>query len=318
MKKKMSLLKRTRSCPAFLIAAAVLLALCMITFSGCGAQEEETGYALYYLNTDENELKTTRFVPEAADIDTEGLILEFIGRLGMQTDNENSRRLLPEGSGIRSYQLSGTVLTLNMESGYADLEPSKEVLCRGGLVRSFLQINGVDSVAFLVENSPLKNKSGAEIGVMTANSFVENAAKTINAYKSVQVTLYFTDETGTVLLPETRRIYYISSEPIEQAVVEELIKGPKETGHYAVLSSDTNILSAIAQEGVCHVNFDTGVQTSNLTVRAEIPIYAIVNSLTDTCHVEKVQFSVDGKSDVIFRNTLDLSEQYVKNSELIR
>ena len=318
MTEKKGIIKRIKTCLIILLGAAGIPGVFMFSFSGCGTQEPETGYALYYLNEEENELQTNHFVPDAADIDTEGLILEFIARLGLEKDDEKHRRLLPEGSGIRSYQLSGTVLTLNMEKGYADLEPSKEVLCRGGLVRSFLQIKGVDSVAFLVENSPLKNKSGAEIGVMSSNSFVENAARTINAYKSVQVTLYFTDETGSILLPETRRIYYISSEPIEQAVVEELIKGPKEAGHYAVLSSDTNILSAIAQEDVCHVNFDTGVQTTNLTVRAEIPIYAIVNSLTDTCHVEKVQFSIDGKSDVMFRNTLDLSEQYVKNQTLVR
>ena len=298
-------------------SALVLLLTCALLLAGCEQTVPETGFAVYYLNADENELQRESFVPEAADIDTEGLILELTARLGMETDGENRRALLPEGAGILGHQLSGTVLTLNMERGYQEMEASREVLCRAGLVRTFLQIDGVDSVAFLVENTPLKNASGAEIGVMTANSFVENAARTINAYKNVQVTLYFTDETGTMLLPETRRMYYISSEPIEQAVVEELVKGPKESGHYPVLSSDTNILSAIAQEGVCHVNFDTGVQTSNLTVDAQIPIYAIVNSLTDTCHVEKVQFSVDGKIDVLFRGTVDLNEQFVKNTALV-
>lgn len=296
----------------------VFLALCMLLLPGCAEKKEEvSGYFLYYLNEDENELQRVGYTPEAADIDTEGMILELIALLEMENDRKDMHRLLPEGAEILGHQLSGTVLTLNMNGAYTSMEASREVLCRGGIVRTFLQIKGVDSVAFLVDNSPLKNASGSEIGVMTANSFVENAAKTINAYKNVQVTLYFTDETGSVLLPETRRMYYISSEPIEQAVVEELIKGPKEAGHYPVLSADTNILSAIAQDGVCHVNFDTGIQTTSMTVKAEIPIYAIVNSLTDTCHVEKVQFSIDGRKDVMFRSTLDLSDLYSKNTALV-
>ena len=298
-------------------AAALFLCL-LLLLSGCRSEEPVTGYFLYYLNTEENELQQVSFTPEAADIDTEGLILEMIARLGMENDQDKRRSLLPEGTKILGHQLSGTVLTLNMSGNYKTMDASREVLCRGGLVRTFLQIDGVDSVAILVDNVPLKNAAGSEVGVMNAGSFVENAARTINAYQSVQVTLYFTDETGSVLLPESRRMYYISSEPIEQAVVEELIKGPKEAGHYPVLSADTNILSAIAQEGVCHVNFDTGIQTSNLTVKAEIPVYAIVNSLTDSCHIETVQFSVDGKNDVMFRGTLDLSEQYRKNTELVQ
>ncbi len=298
--------------------SAVLFFCLLLLLAGCREAEPVSGYFLYYLNTEENELQRVSFTPEAADIDTEGLILEIIARLGMENNQEKQRSLLPEGTKILGHQLSGTVLTLNMSGNYSTMDASREVLCRGGIVRTFLQIDGVDSVAFLVDSIPLKNASGSEIGVMTANSFVENAAKTINAYQSVQVTLYFTDETGSMLLPESRRMYYISSEPIEQAVVEELIKGPKETGHYPVLSADTNILSAIAQEGVCHVNFDTGIQTTYLAVKAEIPVYAIVNSLTDSCHIETVQFSIDGKNDVMFRGTLDLNEQYKKNTALIQ
>ena len=65
------------------------------------------------------------------------------------------------------------------------------------------------------------------------------------------------------------------------------------------------------------MNFDDSVQNSILSISEEIPIYAIVNSLAETCNTKKVQFSIDGESDTVFRNSMDLSVQYTRNQDLI-
>ncbi|MCC6095151.1 MAG: GerMN domain-containing protein, partial [Eubacterium sp.] len=126
-----------------------------------------------------------------------------------------------------------------------------------------------------------------------------------------------TDQTGSKLVPETREVYYSSNEPIEMAVVQELIQGPSQNGHYPVFSTDTQVLSVTSQEGVCYVNFDDSVQNSILSISEEIPIYAIVNSLAETCHIKKVQFLIDGESDTVFRNSMDLGVQYTENKDLV-
>ena len=84
-----------------------------------------------------------------------------------------------------------------------------------------------------------------------------------------------------------------------------------------MFSTDTQVLSVISQAGICYVNFDDSVQKTILSISEEIPIYAIVNSLSDTCHTKKVQFSIDGESDTVFRNSMDLSVQYTRNDDLI-
>ena len=43
----------------------------------------------------------------------------------------------------------------------------------------------------------------------------------------------------------------------------------------------------------------------------------IANSLAETCHVSRVQFSVNGKSDVMFRDAMSLDRLYEENTRLI-
>ena len=120
-----------------------------------------------------------------------------------------------------------------------------------------------------------------------------------------------------MLKQETRTVYYSTNEPLERAVIEELIKGPEQDGDYAVLPATTDILSVLTQDSVCYVNFDSSVSNSVLNLKAELPFYAIVNSLADTCETRKVQFTIDGKSDILYRNTVDLSEPFSRNADLI-
>ena len=77
------------------------------------------------------------------------------------------------------------------------------------------------------------------------------------------------------------------------------MKGPKEDGHYAVLPDTMNVLSVTTSDRIAYVNFDKSFKDSALSSVAEqIPIYAVVDSITANCKVDKVQFSINGESDV--------------------
>ena len=142
---------------------------------------------------------------------------------------------------------------------------------------------------------------------------MENAGSEINNYQYTTLTLYFANETGDKLVPETRSVYYSTSVPLERVVVEQLVKGPAEEGHYAVLPSDTNILSVTTSENIAYVNFDNTFMNGTMSVVQEIPIYALVNSITTNCPVQRVQFSIDGESDVTFRESIKLNQFYERD-----
>lgn len=311
---------RHRAAHIFTLALAAVLVLSLLT--GCGHSADENpldtiSYSLYFLNESEDGLEQRPYTPDVSNADVEGLVLEFTAQLKQDPPEKDLNPLLPEGCKILDYSLDNGALTLNFNSVYSSIESPEEVLTRAGVVRTFLQIDGVDSVQITIEGKSLKNASGSEVGFMTNNSFVENVGKSINSYKSVSMTLYFANETGDKLKKETRTVYYSTSEPLERAVLEELIKGPEQNGSFAVLPASTDILSILTQGKVCYVNFDSSMNNSVLNLRADLPFYAIVDSLADTCGTKKVQFTIDGKSDILYRSTVNLSEPFSKNTDLI-
>ena len=46
-------------------------------------------------------------------------------------------------------------------------------------------------------------------------------------------------------------------------------------------------------------------------------IYSITNSLVELSSVNKVQISVNGKTDLIFRETFNLANMYERNLDLV-
>ena len=291
---------------------AVLAALILLTgCSGNGETEAPSEYFMYYLSLEANKVVENAYEPEASSGDE--MIQEFVDRLNETPEGEDYQRLMPKDVKIDSYSLEDSTLILTIGGDYEQTERPREVLVRVGLVRAFTQISGVDRVQIVTENGELKDSAGNAIGAMTRESFVENTGSEINNYQYTTLTLYFANATGDKLVPETRSVYYSTGVPLERVVVEQLVKGPAEEGHYAVLPSDTNILSVTTSENIAYVNFDNTFMNGTVNVLQEIPIYALVNSITTNCPVQRVQFSIDGESDVTFRESMKLNQFYERD-----
>ena len=206
----------------------------------------------------------------------------------------------------------------NMSESYGSLSKKKEVLRGAGLVRTLVQIDDVEYVTISVAGEPLTDSTGAEIGLLNEDSFVENSGKEINSYMSSTLTLYFSDAEGSSLMAESRKLYYSSNVPIERVVVEQIVKGPREEGHMATVASDTKVLGVTVVEDICYVNLSREFSEHTMNVQQEIPVYSIVNSLTANCDVKKVQISVEGESNYVFRENMDLNRYYERNRDLIQ
>ena len=286
----------------------------LILLAGCSrseSEEETADYFMYYLSLDGNQVVENACEPEASQ--GEELIQEFAEKFNETPEKEDYQRLLAKDVEIGSWTLEDSTLTLEIQGPYESMSRPREVLVRAGLVRGFTQIPEVERVQITTENGELKDSSGNVIGPMTRESFVENAGKEINNYQYTTLTLYFANETGDKLVSETRSVYYSTSMPLERVVVEQLVKGPSEEGHYAVLPPDTNILSVTTSENIAYVNFDETFVNGTISVAQEIPVYALVNSITTNCPVQKVQISINGESDVTFRESMKLNQFYEKD-----
>ncbi|MFR6330274.1 MAG: GerMN domain-containing protein, partial [Eisenbergiella sp.] len=72
------------------------------------------------------------------------------------------------------------------------------------------------------------------------------------------------------------------------------------------------------KDGICYVNVDENFMTQIYNVTADVVIYSIVNSLVELSNVNKVQIAVNGKTDIVFRETFNLVNLYERNLELIK
>lgn len=296
----------------FLVLTAAFV---LLTAAGCSREEEESRYKLYYLNLEANTLMKEPWEPESEDM--RSMADEMAQKLFETPENTEYINVFPDEVRMQGYHLENGTVTLDFSSSYLSMDATREILARAAVVQSYIQIPGITKAAVTVNGEPLKDGSGEEIGAMDADSFVENSGKEINAYQSAALTLYFANESGDKLVKEERNLYYSTGIPLERIVVEQLIKGTSQEGHSAVLPAETKILGVTTTDGICYVNLDKSFLNAELNVQEEIPVYAIVNSLSATCGVEAVQISVNGETKVTYRDDIQLSKLFHMDESLI-
>ena len=293
-------------------ALVMALVLGAVAFSGCGKKETESKYKIYYINEEQGEVLAESFVP--SEETTQTMLEEMTEKLNKK--NAEGHTLLPENIEIQSCVDDDGMIRVDFNREYHDLNPVDEVLLRASIVKDYVQIPNIYLVTITAEGTPIVDSQGQEIGAMSMDSFLENTGKEIMAYQYKELNLYFTNEEGNQLVPEARQVYYNGNTPIEKVIVEQLLRGPGESGHYATLPSDTRIVGVSVADGIAYVNLGKQFVDEALPVDAQIPIYSIVNSLIDAGNVSQVQISINGDTSLLFKDKVDMNQLFQVNHEL--
>lgn len=293
-------------------ALVMALVLGSVAFFGCGKKETESKYKIYYVNEEQGEVLAEGFVP--SEETTQTMLEEMTEKLNKK--NAEGHTLLPENIEIQSCVDDDGMIRVDFNQEYHDLNPVDEVLLRASIVKDYVQIPNIYLVTITAEGTPIVDSQGQEIGAMSLDSFLENTGKEIMAYQYKELNLYFTNEEGNQLVPEARQVYYNGNTPIEKVIVEQLLRGPGESGHYATLPSDTRIVGVSVADGIAYVNLGKQFVDEALPVDAQIPIYSIVNSLIDAGNVSQVQISINGDTSLLFKDKVDMNQLFQVNHEL--
>ena len=300
-------------------AASMLLLFCLVlpACSTGAAEPEGTAFDIYYLNREETKIaKEVHYIDSGEQSGQIAGLLEAMEAVPEDVSLKSSVGNSFQVTGFRVEE--GGQLDLDVDESYRKLAPTTEVLVRAALVRTLSQAEGINHVLMTVGGQPLADSTGTAIGPMTADAFIDNAGKEINSYEMVKLKLFFANEAGDGLVEIVKPVEYNSNISMEKLVVEYLVKGPDIDGVYPVINPGTKILSVTVKDGICYVNFDENFMTQLYNVTADVVIYSIANSLVELPNVNKVQIAVNGKTDIVYRETFNLSNLYERNLDIVK
>jgi len=290
--------------------------LLLLGTTGCQSRgKPEAGYGIYYVNKEKTRIVRTEYEPEGKN--EEELVEEFLKVLRTDPGKLDFGVSLPKEIYVTKWKLENHRLYLYFTSDYLNMETAEEVLGRAAYVRTLVQIPGIESVTFYTGDTPLLDKNSKPVGYMTADSFVENPGKQINAIQIATISLYFANEDGTKLVKETQKVPYNTNISMEKFIMERLLNGPLSEDKISAIPEETKLVSISVLDGVCFVSLDEGFLSKNSNISGDLVIYSIVNSLAELSNVNKVQISVNGDTNIMYRDEFPLDTMYERNFDYV-
>lgn len=314
MRKIISICRRTFMRRHFsLILSAVLLMGVILT--GCTADTTEYTNKVYYMSTDKMSLYPVGYNYNSVDLND--CVYEAIKLLSDDVEDVKYMRPIPSDVRVDDYVIQDGTLVLYFSREYGDMDQYTELLCRAAIVKTLTQFEGIDAIAFYVNDKPLTTSEGVIVGMMTSEMFIDDFSTETDSLVPSTIVLYYASADGAYLVPQTKEVYHPSNTTLERLVVDQLLKGPDDGTLLSTIPYEAKVLSVSVTDNVCYVNFDKGFEKPLVGVTENVTVYSIVNSLTELDGVNSVEILVDGTTPVLANIDYSLADQLTRNENVL-
>ena len=303
------------------ISACLLLVLATAVFlAGCHKDKAtvtpgEGEIVIYYSNASCSRLISKIYTPQHEQ--TVELARELYAKM-QEGGYEDTIPAVAADITISDISLSGNTMSIALQGPWDKMRAPNRMLFLAAVTRTLTQLKDVDGILFTMNGEALTDESGNMMGVLRSASFVDNAVDNPEDYREAVIALYFANEAMDGLVKVERTVVYRSSSSMERIVVEQLLRGPEDSGAKASLPNTASLLSINVRDGVCYVNFDSKFITEVLGSYDYVPVYSVVNSLTELPNVDKVQISINGSSETGFqRDILSFAIPFTRNMKYV-
>ncbi|MBE5949137.1 MAG: hypothetical protein E7261_08935 [Lachnospiraceae bacterium] len=302
-----------------------LLLIIFIFVTGCGNKDNSTVTEKTVLNDNEYRIyclskegtKLTYYIRASETKEQEALINELFAFMSEDSGELDYQCAMEEHVNILSTKIVSERLYVYLDEVYYNIDPIKEVLIKAAMVKTLTQVDGIERITLYVVEERQEQKKNVLVGSFTAEDFIDDTNKGIVGSDSIKLTLYFTDEQGTKLYAERREVYIDEKSSREKLVLEHLIKGPENETLRNVLPEGLSVISVITRDGVCYLNIDDTLLTGSINAIETIPVYAIVNSLTEIKGVDAVQILINGEMGKVYREAIKFDKPLEARADLI-
>ncbi len=299
------------------ILAAVLIVVIAVIIGAVnsGRNRITMNTDLYFFNESETAISAEQHeIVYDAD---EDVVEAVVDALIKGPENSRQRRTLHRDVKLLAIDRSDPAnIIVNFSREYITGDTTKDILATYSVVKSLCALDGIQSVKVIIEGDDIVAPDGTVIGYLTNEDI--NLPTDTNTTETRNIKLYFTQRGTNRLYGEMRTIRAADQQPIEQYIINELIKGPQAEGLSATLSSETTLIGVDTIGDVCFVNFGSNFAERNSGDQDKeiLAVYSIVDSLTELDTINRVQFFIDGKKVDMF-GTLNINSMFGRNQEMI-
>ena len=280
---------------------AALLAALLLGLTGCGSQPDG-GLRLYYPADLSAKSGSGGDAITSVQVDWQRVTGDDRGRqqqaqyvmellLGSCTASGFTSPV-PEGTTVRSCTVTGGTVSVDLSSEYDQLTGIDRTIADYCITLSLLQLTGIYAVRITVMGLLPSNRTEA---VYTSAQVLLTSPEDI--VRTVEVTLYFLDESGN-LVEEARKLTVYEGETPAEAVVKALAQRPMDiyAGLEPLLPSGFRALAASVENGTCYLNLPGSCAALLPEGKMEQRniLEGLVNSLCSLEGVEQVQILLDG------------------------
>ena len=177
-----------------------ICAVLIFSLSSCGKKETYKGYYVYGLDANEKKVMYEKCNISSED-KTAKSIKKFIRKLQREPDNINMKKAIPDDVKVDNFNISPSgELSLYFNAAYGNYTGVSEILRRAAIVKTLSQVKGIKGIQFYVAGQPITDSNMEPVGIMTADSFIDNTGGVSDYKQKATLNMYFSDETGKSLV----------------------------------------------------------------------------------------------------------------------
>ena len=285
-------MKRKYTLAAAVVLAALLVGVMIYTVNHDFAYDKMI-VDLYFMNEAE-----TGIVAESSEIKYKNdieLTKNVLEKLRKGSSVSKRGRIMPKDTKVNTIEMAydGNV-TVDFSESFLSDDPLKNVLHAYAVTKTLCSTGKISQVRVTVCGNDISDRDGNQLGFVAASDI--NLETEEYSSELRKIVLYFASDSG-FLSKEERTVKITDQQPIEQYIINELIKGPDDKSLRAPLSRDTILISADVEDNICYLNFKSNFikENSGSSEHERLVIYSMVNSLTELQTISRVQFYMDGR-----------------------
>lgn len=165
------------------------------------------------------------------------------------------------------------------------------------LVNTMVQFPEVSSVRITIEGKDLIAPSGNPYGYLTEIQFDPNG---LGLIKNREVTLYFADDQAMNVVAEKHDINIeenATKDMVIKALIEEMIKGPKNTELYPTIPSEAkvNSVAVVGERAIIDFSEEMYTKHSRGAAGEDMTLTSIANTVTEVEGIKEVVLTLNGQ-----------------------